>query len=152
MAAVPSFRLVFERSKLTGRGGLSTCVRPIEASVTGPRLQSQQVTLIQGGVGICAVATLLHRREPMRRKLLVSGIAGAGLSGAAAIASGALAKRLAAGAGFSQAARSEINLDIYRQALIEAVFKAIDNERQRQEQLIQPKRTTNLAVYSIDDS
>src|SRR5438477_1541488 len=27
MAAVPSFRLVFEQSKLTGRGALSTCVR-----------------------------------------------------------------------------------------------------------------------------
>src|SRR6185436_9655055 len=28
MAAAPSFRLVFDDSKLTGRGALSTCVRP----------------------------------------------------------------------------------------------------------------------------
>src|SRR5687768_8255156 len=30
MAAAPSFRLDFERSKLTGRGALSICVRPDE--------------------------------------------------------------------------------------------------------------------------
>src|SRR5438132_13071776 len=34
MAAVPSFRLAFARSKLAGRGALSICVRPLTMHVT----------------------------------------------------------------------------------------------------------------------
>jgi hypothetical protein len=83
---------------------------------------------------------------------LVTGVIGAGLSGAAAVAKGTIAQHLAAGAGFSQAARTEANTDIYRQALIEAVFKAIDNERQRQEQIIRTKTGDDIADYPVDEA
>jgi hypothetical protein len=85
---------------------------------------------------------------------LWSGLVGAGLAGAAAVAKGEIAQRLAAGAGFAQAARTEANTDIYRQALIEAIFKALDNERQRQEQLIQTRRSKGIRFdgYPVDDA
>lgn len=83
---------------------------------------------------------------------LVSGILSAGLAGAASVAKGEIAQHLAAGAGFFQAAKTEANIDIYRQALIEAVFKALDNERQRQEQVLKAKRGKSTAEYSVDES
>jgi hypothetical protein len=83
---------------------------------------------------------------------LVSGLFSAGLAGAASVAKGEIAKRLAAGAGFAQAAKTEANIDIYRQALIEAVFKALDNERQRLEQVLRAKRGKPLVEYSVDES
>src|SRR5688572_13208784 len=50
MAAAPSFRLVFADSKLTGRGVLSTCVRPTSNAVSTKALE----------VGKSDLRTLLH--------------------------------------------------------------------------------------------
>lgn len=83
---------------------------------------------------------------------LIPGLLGAGLSGAAAVAKGEIAKRLAAAAGFAMAARTEANTDIYRQSLIEAIFKALDNERQRLEQLIRTHRGQSTGKYPVDEA
>lgn len=129
----------------------ATAYQQAVADPSGATRNRLQMAIMTAADKHCA----LHKSEALatfNNINLITGVIGAGLSGAAAVAKGNIARHLAAGAGFSQAARAEANNDIYRQALIEAVFKAMDNERQRQEQIIRTKIADDVSSYSVDEA
>jgi hypothetical protein len=128
-----------------------TAYRQAISDTSGLNRNRLQMVIITAADKHCA----LHKSRALatfNNINLITGVVGAGLSGAAAVAKGNIASHLAAGAGFSQSIRTEANTDIYRQALIEAVFKAMDNERQRQEQIIRTKTNGDTTEYPVDEA
>lgn len=120
------------------------------ADATGQKRNRLAAILLKQADDVCTSekALMLVRQAQANGTL---SIATTGLSTAAAIVTGDLAKSiLAGGAALTSGSRDHINTHVYRNQIIQTVTKAIDTERVRLYAVITPNLTKDNGGYPVD--